>query len=392
MADPHDPNAPQINALGPGEDRDMQSRPDKVIKHKREKGSARKAVTKQEAEALVQDFRNRRNEEKRQKYAARAPRNSLIRIGLATVCGVVAMGTGLYVVSSAGDYEEKVAANNAQINELREAQKSTADDGAKLPEPEVVTVSREEALKRGNEVIKKVKDIAEFDFSTSDNPDEQNRRSVLFSAMTDELEGYFSTAAVNSGTFKVLSGWYVPYRFVDGVWSQMPADEWGWNTQYVFDVNPDGSIPVVFENRVLKGEFTDEVGAIVVAQYNPSTRKFTNLTQHITEFGVNHAGASSPNSPGDHSGAAEDSLIDDTAKERGLADDAKQGGSDGRGEVTQQLRPLEDQLRKDESPSKPQGAPDAKQDGDAAEQPKQQPQQRGEDKPVPAADKEKGRE
>lgn len=387
MADPHDPNAPQINALGPGEDRDMQSRPDKVIKHKREKGSARKAVTKQEAEALVQDFRNRRNEEKRQKYAATASRNSLIRIGLATVCGVIAVGTGLYIVSSAGDYEEQVATNNAQINELREAQKATVDDGSKLPEPEVVTVSREEALQRGNEVIQRVKDIAEFDFTTSADPDEQNKRSVLFAAMTDELEGYFSTSAVNSGTFKVLSGWYVPYRFVDGVWSQMPADEWGWNTQYVFDVNPDGSIPVVFENRVVKGEFADEVGAIVVAQYNPSTRKFTNLTQHITEFGVNHAGASNSGSQGDRPAGGDNSLIDDTVKERGLADDARQGGSGKPGEVTQRLRPLEDQMGKDKSAPAPQGAGEAEQDAGAAQQPED-----GNGKPAQVADEQKGRE
>lgn len=291
MAEPNDPNGKQISPLGPGEDQDMQSRPDKALKQKRGKGSARKAVTKQEADALVQDFRNRQNDEKRQRLAARAPRQSLIRIGLASVLGLTAIVSGVATVSSAKGYEEQVAQNNATLQELRSQQDETAEKKESLPDVEVVEVARDDAVKQAQEMLKLAKDVATYDFATQDKPEDNDQQAVVFAAMTDKLEQHFTQQTVASGTFKVISGWFVPYAFVDNLWSQMPLDAWQWDIVYTHDVNEDGTIPMVFENKIVKGEFEGEVAAIVTGTYNPTTRKFSNMAQYITKFGQVHTGS-----------------------------------------------------------------------------------------------------
>ena len=251
----------------------------------------RKKITKQEAEQLLKERREKSKAKAQETFDKWAPQAGIARVAVTTLCGLAAIGIGIGVVSTAGKHDQKVAANNEVISSLKTDQTGAQNRLEKIPDASVMVSAMSRAGERAHELIDEQNKITRWR-APDDRAENQEDVYAEYGVMTDNAKRFFTERTVSGGDFLPNGPWYSPMKQAEdpkhkGKTTVVPLDanEWEWRYVRVHDVNDDGSVPVLFEARRTGGDKDGELLAWMKATYEQNVDKFSNMVFAKTSAG-----------------------------------------------------------------------------------------------------------
>lgn len=254
-------------------------------------------LTGEELKRRVESGRARQAETRMKKAESRASTLSAVRIGATALMVVGTILVGGFVVSTTGNHDAKVQANNEKIASIERDTNQINADEASLPSPDAISESMTRAFNRATEVKDKQMAMGALDLDEKGKKPEDPESAVFkYGKMVEESKQFYSNAALTGGSFLPQGQWYRPYELrpdEDGVlqYFTVPNDQWTWSVTPLRAVNRDGFIPVLWEARFTGGDRNGVLLAWVEGKYNPDTNKFSSLKRGLTNAGSEHLGA-----------------------------------------------------------------------------------------------------
>lgn len=292
----------------------------------------RKKITKQEAEQLLKERREKSKAKAQETFDKWAPQAGIARVAITTLCGLAAIGIGIGVVSTAGKHDQKVAANNEVISSLKTDQTGAQNRLEKIPDASVMVSAMSRAGERAHELVDEQNKISRWR-APDDKAENSDEVYAEYGVMTDNAKRFFTERTVSGGDFLPNGPWYQPMKQAEdpknkGKTTVVPldAEEWEWRYVRVHDVNDDGSVPVLFEARRTGGEKDGELLAWMKATYEQNVDKFSNMIFAKTAAGS----ALDYGTPGIDSEAGEykgDNEVDETVDQAEIEDMIERGRS-----------------------------------------------------------------
>ncbi len=291
----------------------------------------RKKITKQEAEQLLKERREKSKAKAQETFDKWAPQAGIARVAVTTLCGLAAIGIGIGVVSTAGKHDQKVAANNEIISSLKTDQTGAQNRLEKIPDASVMVSAMSRAGERAHELVDEQNKISRWR-APDERADDQEDIYAEYGVMTDNAKRFFTERTVSGGDFLPNGPWFSPTKLVPDPKHKdkrmsvpLDANEWEWRYVRVHDVNDDGSVPVLFEARRTGGDKDGELLAWMKATYEQNVDKFSTMIFAETSAGAAlHHGT--PGIDGGSSGYS--SSQDDTPLDKEHIEDMIERGRD----------------------------------------------------------------
>ena len=249
-------------------------------------------ISKEEMKARFEQARARRAADRADRAARRAPQASLVRMGATALAATIGVGLLAVVAGTSGGHEDKVAENSARIVELRENLASEQTQADNLPDAEVLKSAMAAAADKGRAVMDSqlaMVGLGDMQVTDDDKLEEYGR-------MTDDAKRFYTQGAVSQGDFLPHGKWYQPHKpgvNEDGrpAWVPLAPEEWTWHLVPTWEVNPDGTVPVIWEARLVGGERDGALMAWVIGSYDSRRGLFSDMRLGHTPEGYERIGA-----------------------------------------------------------------------------------------------------
>lgn len=268
--------------------------------------------SKVDIQAAYERQRDQQEHEAQERRQQRSSVMRLVRVGIAGLSCVVAVGCGMYVVSTQGAYTQQYEANAEVLRDL-EKQVSDADvRSEQAPSVEVVQNQLVSAKERGDRIAELQNEIYRMNTTLPDQRDPSYTKATNdMKALREQIRTMVTTQAKSGGTFSVAMPWLVMDTFVPVMYTDRDVEElrfqvrpvnpelfsWRMETNYEVDAS-SGVIPVLWTARMDKGPLRGELLAWVTATYDPKTGMFGEFTYGQTPRAAALGSASSSKTEG----------------------------------------------------------------------------------------------